>query len=124
MKPPRPAIVSPLSNTMADITQNDIDELLAMNDTLFDECFYELMCEKEELEGWLASPPENASPEQIAENEEDLNDVYEWEILYNDIYEKRNAIETPPLKGCAGCTDNELNQQGHYGGCLPDPLEF
>jgi len=108
---------------MADITQNDIDELLAMNEALFNECFHALVCETEELEGWLACPPENASPEQIAENEEELAELYEWENLYDDIYAKRNAIETPPLKGCAGCTDNQPNQQGHYGGCLPDPLE-
>jgi hypothetical protein len=40
---------------------------------------------------------------------------------------REEPVEPPPVqpkkkaRKCAGCIEGQLNQMGHYGGCIPDP---
>ena len=38
---------------------------------------------------------------------------------------REKPVEPPPVvrkkrRSCQGCIEGHLNQQGHYGGCIPD----
>jgi len=46
-------------------------------------------------------------------------EIEEWIQAYKIIIEQRTIISTPPV--CNGCKEGYLNQQGHFGGCIPDP---
>ena len=112
------------------IAQNEIDELYRISDDYFQECFLAVCADAEQLQNWLIDPPENATPELIAERFNEYQDLQEWLELYTKISRERSEpdiIQTPPLKpkiACIGCAEDQLNQQGHYGGCLPDPLDI
>jgi hypothetical protein len=44
-----------------------------------------------------------------------------WILAYNNELILRLAINTPPKPYCKGCEEGQLNQMGHYNGCIPDP---
>ena len=73
-----------------------------------------LLKEIDEIEEWLSDPA--GDDQEICEKLEDWDEALQWRIAYEQL-----LISTPPLKprACVGCRDNELNQQGHFGGCLP-----
>ena len=54
-----------------------------------------------------------------------LNEYIAWVIEYKKEINLRLSIKTPLLKpACVGCEENQPNQIGHFGGCLPDPNAF
>lgn len=53
---------------------------------------------------------------------ESIKEYSAWIIVYENELMIRTAIRTPPFKPvCHGCQEGQLNQMGHYGGCIPDP---
>ena len=54
---------------------------------------------------------------------ETIKEYDSWIVAYSNEIMIRLSIKTPPLKpSCYGCEQGCLNQMGHYGGCIPDPL--
>jgi len=88
----------------------------------------------EELQKYLKTCEENhvcysqhietLEGEQKDASLEILKEYEEWIRVYKNEITLRLCIKTPPLKPvCYGCEQGYLNQMGHYGGCLPDPMD-
>jgi hypothetical protein len=55
---------------------------------------------------------------------ETIKEYDAWIDAYRSEITNRLSVKTPPLKqACYGCEQGYLNQMGHYGGCIPDPIE-
>ena len=95
----------------------DIEEVKAELSTMYVEAvadgYESLLKEIDEIEEWLSDP--RGTDEEICEKLEDWDEALQWRMAYEHL-----LISTPPLKPrCVGCEENQLNQQGHFGGCLP-----
>jgi hypothetical protein len=49
---------------------------------------------------------------------EDILETQKWLFAYNTEINSRYPQKTIT---CNGCSENQPNQQAHFGGCLPDP---
>ena len=103
---------------MITVTQDDIDALLNMSDADFEKSYLVIQHDIASFGNWLLDNEDRGPPELVLENKEKIKEAKEWLELCDKI-----SIQRKSKKSCIGCANGELNQQGHFGGCLPDPLD-
>ena len=100
---------------MFTITHNDLNDLERVSTET-------LTVDLTTMKNELKVIEDTYSIEEISKNQELREDIEEkklWIYTYETIIRTRTIITTPPV--CIGCKEGQLNQQGHFGGCLPDP---
>jgi len=56
--------------------------------------------------------------------EESIKEYDMWIKAYKNEINCRLINTTPVKPKCIGCEEGYLNQLGHYGGCIPDPMDI
>jgi hypothetical protein len=104
------------------LTENDHEEISKMTNEDLNKYVDECMID---LDNLITSYNTTTDPSEKENINTNINEVIAWINAYNSEITKRKSISTPPMKPkCVGCEEGQLNQQGHYGGCIIITDEF
>ena len=107
---------------MEALTENDYEEISKMTNEDLNKYFDESMID---LDNFMTSYNNTTDPTEKERINTSIIEVIAWINAYNSEIKKRKSISTPPIKPkCLGCEEGQLNQQGHYGGCIIITDEF
>jgi len=102
---------------MTYISANDYEEIKKFT---LDELKDHIIDVKQAREGAILCS-QDAQGERLEFILESIKEYSAWILAYENELIIRSAIGTPPMRPvCHGCEEGQLNQMGHYGGCIPD----